>query len=73
MPFVLWTTARPNATLVSMINERQLGEMDMAPNDIEQVVRALLDGIERGELSASPEELEFLTSIMQMLSPDTRV
>lgn len=56
-----------------MINERQLGEMDMAPHDIEQVVRALLDGIERRELSASAEEIDFLTSIVQMLSSDARV
>lgn len=50
-----------------------MGELDMAPQDIEQVVRALLDGIERGELTASREEFDFLTSIVQMLSSETRV
>ncbi len=50
-----------------------MGELDIAPQDIEQVVRALLDGIERGELTASTEEVDFLTSIVQMLSSETRV
>ena len=56
-----------------MMDERQPGQLDMAPQDIEQVVRALLDGIERGELTASPQEVEFLSSIVQILSPEIRV
>jgi hypothetical protein len=41
---------------------------DLAPGDIAQLVTALLVSIERGELEASPREVEFLSSIGNLLT-----
>lgn len=42
-------------------------EPDLAPGDIASLVNALLDGIDRGELSASPKEIDFLRSVAEIL------
>ncbi|HEX9823863.1 MAG TPA: hypothetical protein VGB51_05640 [Actinomycetota bacterium] len=44
---------------------------DLAPGDIGRLVRALLAGIERGELEATPHEVEFLSSIGEILVSDS--
>lgn len=43
-------------------------EHDLSPGDIAMLVQALLDSIQRGELDASPREVEFLASIEELLS-----
>lgn len=48
-----------------------LEDRDMTPGDVARLVRALLAGIERGELDASPREVEFLSSIAEMLPWDS--
>lgn len=55
-------------SLVSMHGTRHKVH-DLTPGDIARLVQALLDGIERGELEASPREVEFLASIEELLSP----
>lgn len=47
-------------------------ERELAPQDIGQLVRALLAGIERGELEASPKEIDFLNSVAEMLTAERR-
>ena len=54
-----------------MAEETFEGLPDMAPRDIGQLVHALLASIARGELEASPEEVRFLRSVVDLLEPST--
>lgn len=47
----------------------QTTERELAAQDIGRLVQALLAGIERGELEASPKEIDFLASVADMLAP----
>lgn len=47
----------------------QIAEHDLAPGDIARLIQALLDSIDRGEVQASPREVEFLASIEELLAP----
>lgn len=49
-----------------------MDDANLAPRDISTLVRALLEGIERGELRASPGEVRFLASIDELLSGEAR-
>ena len=40
---------------------------ELAPTDVASLVDALLEGIRRGELEASPREVEFLRSVSSLL------
>ena len=44
-------------------------QRELAAGDIGQLVRALLAGIQRGELEASAKEIDFLASVADMLAP----
>lgn len=44
-------------------------DQELQPGDITVVISALLEGIQRGELDASPREVEFLNSIVLILEP----
>jgi hypothetical protein len=54
-----------------MAEETFGGMPDLAPKDIGQLVQALLESIGRGELEASPDEVRFLRSVMDLLEPST--
>lgn len=54
-----------------MPNASALQDQDLGPGDVACVVSALLEGIRRGELEASEREVEFLTSVAELL--DDRV
>ena len=45
---------------------------ELAPADVASLVDALLDGIRRGELAASPREVEFLRSVSELLTANGR-
>jgi hypothetical protein len=45
------------------------GLPDLAPRDIGHLIDALLQGIDRGELEATPEEVRFLRSVADLLEP----
>jgi hypothetical protein len=49
-------------------NQLALAQQDLGAGDIARVVDALLEGIRRGELRATAREVEFLSSIDQLLS-----
>ena len=50
-----------------MAGQATLEEQSFATSDISLLVSALLEGIRRGELEASQEEIDFLASILQLL------
>lgn len=54
-----------------MSEATQLRDPEIAPADVAQLVSALLDGIERGELAASSKEVDFLRSVATMLRVET--
>jgi hypothetical protein len=43
---------------------------DLSSRDIGELVRALLTGIQRGELNATSSEVRFLQSVAQLLPPE---
>jgi hypothetical protein len=49
-----------------MAQQATLEEQDFAADDVFVLVSALLEGIQRGELEASPKEIEFLISIERL-------
>ena len=46
-------------------------DQELEPSEITVVISALLEGIQRGELDATPREVEFLNSIVLILEPAT--
>jgi hypothetical protein len=50
----------------AMAQGATLEDQDFAADDVFVLVSALLEGIQRGELEASPKEVEFLISIERL-------
>ena len=47
----------------------RIEDQPLASADVASIVSALLEGIRRGELTATVKEVEFLTSVAQLLDP----